>query len=127
MSVFRKKDEKKKKDSKTMAFEDALKRGSITPLFKKMTVAEMQNIQNCKIWEIKLKDKEETFFAIILQVGAVSNPKESILTPSDYGVFKIIDNIMEVDENNATPEGEEKGIFGTEIEAVRLTNIGTRH
>jgi len=38
------------KKNNNLSFEDAIKKAAHTPIFKKISIAEMHNIQNGKVW-----------------------------------------------------------------------------
>lgn len=95
-------------------FERLVKKALNTPLFKKMTIAEMQNIQNGRVWEIKLHKEEETIFAKLMMV---------IGEHRQVGSFDIIHNMFEIDEQGAKPQLETQTFSDDDIESVWLTDF----
>lgn len=105
---------KEKRLKVDMPFEEAIKKAATTPLFKKMTIAEMHNIQKGRVWEIKLQKEEETIFAKLMMV---------IGEHRQVGSFDIIHNMFEVDEQEAKPQIETQTFSDDDIESVHLTDI----
>ena len=96
-------------------FEDFLKGSLNMPYFKKLSIVEMQNVQNEKIWEIKLKKYTETIFAKLMSVQIAGDVA--------FGYFHVIENMFEVDEKKDKPIFKEAIYQDKHIEEVHLTQM----
>jgi hypothetical protein len=96
-------------------FENLLKKGINTPLFKKLPISEMHNLQDGRIWEIKLNGQDETIFAKLMVVQYVGD--------LSIGYLDVITNMFEVDENGEKPVIEKRTIHDSDIEGAFLTQM----